>query len=111
MNKKTKKTHKQINKKDSSSIPTPSQDLVCSFLYRENKKSSRLMQTGRQNSQLGYETASCPANVTQQNIQAYVQTSALKHHLNRPEQNGRTAVACLPLSQKHYKDQVKLCAL
>lgn len=69
------------------------------------------MQTGQQNSQLECETASCPANVIKQSILAYAQTSALKHHLNRPEQKGLTAVACLPLSQKQNKDQLKLCVL
>lgn len=75
-------------------MPAPSQNLVC-FLYRGNKKTSRSIQTSQQNSQLEYETACCPANVIQQNIQAYAWTSALKH-LNRPEQKGTTAAAaCL----------------
>lgn len=79
-------------------MPTPSQDLVCSFLYRENKQSSRWMQIGQHNSQLEYETASYPANVIQQNVLAYAQTSALKHHRTEGYDR-RSAAACLPLTQ------------
>lgn len=85
---------------------TPSQDLICSFVYRENKQSSRWMQIGQHNSQLDYETASCPANVIQQNVLAHAQTSALKHHLNKTRAEGydrRSAAACLPLSQSRSR--------
>lgn len=105
LEKKEQKTKKpQANKKNNaSSMLTPSQDLICSFVYRENKQSSRWMQIGQHNSQLEYETASYPANVIQQNVLAHAQTSALKHHLNKTRAQGydrRSAAACLPLSQK-----------
>lgn len=96
-------------------MPTPSQDLVCSFLYRENKQSSRWMQIGQHNSQLEYETASYLANVIQQNVLAYAQTSALKHHLNRPEKRGMTEgqerLACLSPKAEAERSAEALCTI
>lgn len=79
-------------------MPAPSQDLVCSFLCRENKQKVLKIDAKRStefSTRVWNSKLSCKY-VIHQNIRAYAQTSALKHRLNSPEQKGKRAVAaCL----------------